>query len=449
MANIKVRDLADTTTISSDNQIMVLTNDPINLVQNITVGNFNQNIISTDADNGIEQGSDGGLYVDNADSGVTAGIYQYPQNLVVNEKGQITSVESASPAAVPIATTSQAGIVKPDGSTITVLSDGTISAAVAASRNIGEIVASTIPLTDAGLHLLDGTQLSGDGIYSAFVDYIGDLYDSGDYDDIFETEANWQTAVTTYGVCGKFVYTAASGNDPATVRLPLIEGFTEATIDPTELGALTQAGLPNITGSTYSRSPVIGSSGAFSYDGSVYNHYSSDVGGTSNYLNFDASRSSSIYGNSNTVQPQSIKVLYYIVVATSTKTDIQVDIDEITTDLNAKVDKSQLVETDVVIEMYQSDTSWYRLYNSGWCEQGGRIVNSTDGGTSVALLKPYRDTSYTITTSGYITTNTGTASNNGAAKVAATYSNITTTGFILYKQSTQPQADWRTGGYVS
>lgn len=69
-----------------------------------------------------------------------------------------------------------------------------------ASRNIGEIVASTIPLTDAGLHLLDGTQLSGSGIYSAFVDYIGNLYDSGDYDDIFETEANWQTAVTTYGV---------------------------------------------------------------------------------------------------------------------------------------------------------------------------------------------------------------------------------------------------------
>ena len=46
------------------------------------------------------------------------------------------------------------------------------------SRNIGEIVQSTIPLTDAGLHLLDGTRLSGDGIYKSFVDYMAELYDN-------------------------------------------------------------------------------------------------------------------------------------------------------------------------------------------------------------------------------------------------------------------------------
>lgn len=45
-------------------------------------------------------------------------------------------------------------------------------------RNIGEIVSSTIPLTDAGLHLLDGALIQGDGIYSAFVDYIADLYNT-------------------------------------------------------------------------------------------------------------------------------------------------------------------------------------------------------------------------------------------------------------------------------
>lgn len=44
------------------------------------------------------------------------------------------------------------------------------------SRNIGEIVASTVPLTDAGLHLLDGALISGSGSYSAFVDYMADLY---------------------------------------------------------------------------------------------------------------------------------------------------------------------------------------------------------------------------------------------------------------------------------
>ena len=31
-------------------------------------------------------------------------------------------------------------------------------------RNIGEIVASPLPLTDAGLHLLDGSLIQGGGI---------------------------------------------------------------------------------------------------------------------------------------------------------------------------------------------------------------------------------------------------------------------------------------------
>lgn len=606
MANIKVRDLADTTTISSDNQIMVLTNDPINLVQNITVGNFNQNIISTDADNGIEQGSDGGLYVDNADSGVTAGTYQYPQNLVVNEKGQITSVESGSPAAVPIATTSQAGIVKPDGSTITVLSDGTISAAAAASRNVGEIVASTIPLTDAGLHLLDGTVIQGSGIYSAFVDYMAELYgDVGEgyyiewtqpvlsangtvggdsfavlasseeqyssepyrafeaFDNnsstywrsaggtkwlefynpqplkvtnlqyanyynyptegnvqgsnngvdwttlttwtnnslstfnidlssntnaytyyrvnitntsdgadstihcvqlnitaqqyvapegvpnYFCTEAEWQQSVTDYGVCGKFVYDSANN----TVRLPLYN--SKIYTGGGEVPVIGNGKALGITNGTKS-----GGLGVCSYDWSnpqVQQNAYNPVGTSSTLSSFTVNQAIGVVSegaNSGIIADlseitTSLDGYYYIVVATSTKTDIQVDIDEIATDLNEKVDKSQLVDADVVVERYQSGTSWYRLYNSGWCEQGGRIANSTDGGTSITLLKPYRDTLYTITTSGYITTNTGSTSNNGAAKAAATCSNITTTGFVLYKQSTQPQADWRTCGYVS
>ena len=36
-------------------------------------------------------------------------------------------------------------------------------------RNIGEVITSLIPLDDAGLHLLDGTKLSGSGIYEGFI----------------------------------------------------------------------------------------------------------------------------------------------------------------------------------------------------------------------------------------------------------------------------------------
>ena len=258
-----------------------------------------------------------------------------------------------------------------------------------ASPNIGEIVASTIPLTDAGLHLLDGTQLSGSGIYSAFVDYIGDLYDSGDYTDIFETEANWQTAVTTYGVCGKFVYDSVNN----TVRLPLITGFTEGTITPSTLGDLTEAGLPNITGAVQG----IKSAGDTAINSALYKsgyNYDGNVSTSSQQfktLSLDASLSNPIYGNSTTVQPQSIKVLYYIVVATSTKTDIQVDIDEIATDLNGKVDKSSLVELDlqeavVCTEMYVNGTTWWEVYSNGYCRQGDKAPNNNP--YTAILLKP-------------------------------------------------------------
>ena len=201
-------------------------------------------------------------------------------------------------------------------------------------RNIGEIVASTIPLTDAGLHLLDGSLLSS-GSYADFVDYIASLYNSGDYTAIFDTEANWQTAVTTYGVCGKFVYDSVNG----TVRLPKINGFIEGTLDATKLGDLVQAGLPNITGTagaTYTG--FENTSDCFTVNSSTRTVATGSSGSFPSLLLFDASLSNPIYGNSNTVQPQSIKILYYICIATTTKTQIEVDIDEVVTDLNGKAD---------------------------------------------------------------------------------------------------------------
>lgn len=234
-----------------------------------------------------------------------------------------------------------------------------------ASRNIGEIVASTIPLTDAGLHLLDGALIQGSGSYSAFVDYIAGLVT--DYPDLFETEANWQTAVTTYGVCGKFVYDSVAN----TVRLPKITGILEGTTDVTALGDLVEAGLPNITGAfngnqlydrgnnmTQQEQPV--ATGAFEVGGSSSKGTPSSNPDYQQWgFNFDASRSSSIYGNSSTVQPQTIKVLYYIVIATSTKTSIEVDIDEIATDLNGKADRDG---SNMVASVKNFDGQWVESY---------------------------------------------------------------------------------------
>ena len=245
-------------------------------------------------------------------------------------------------------------------------------------RAIGEIVPSILPLTDAGLHLLDGALISGSGMYSTFVTYIAGLVSS--YPNLFVTESAWQTSVTTYGVCGKFVYDSTNN----TVRLPKITGIMEGTIDATALGDLVEAGLPNITGGWFSYSYSSGStSGAV--EKTTYSTKVLNGGNTTgfNYEEFslDASRSSSAYGNATTVQPQTIKGFYYIVVANSTKTEIEVDIDEISTDVNGKAD------TDLSnVTAAGSSTA------AGWAMPSSTYVNLTlgaSGGTYTAPANGY------------------------------------------------------------
>lgn len=102
--------------------------------------------------------------------------------------------------------------------------------------------------------------------------------------------------------------TYGTPNDSNNFVLPDFRGRT--VWGATEFGYI-DAGLPNITGALYS---VRGSDGLSYATGALYN-----VAGANNGCNsgsvasckdiwFDASRSSSIYGKSSTVQPPSVKV---------------------------------------------------------------------------------------------------------------------------------------------
>ena len=50
---------------------------------------------------------------------------------------------------------------------------------------------------------------------------------------------------------------------------------------------------------------------------------------------------------------------------------------------------------DFVVESYQNGTNWYRLYKSGWVEQGGIANNMASGIASVTFLKQFSNTDYT------------------------------------------------------
>lgn len=152
---------------------------------------------------------------------------------------------------------------------------------------------------------------------------------------LFVTEEQWQMSVANYGVCGKFVHSESG------VRLPKVTGFVEGTLDSAALGDLVEAGLPNIVGSVTRIFTTAGAtaSDAFSL---LSETTGAQTGGGSGIkqLSFSAKDSNPIYGNSTTVQPQAIKGYLYIVLATTTKTNVQVNIDNIATDLNGKADRS-------------------------------------------------------------------------------------------------------------
>lgn len=328
------------------------------------------------------------------------------------------------------------------------------------SRNIGEIVASTIPINEAGLHLLDGALISSTGSYAKFVNHIAGLYNqtgpssvtycawsAGSFGTLYTTsstpsvgdatyaynngvmsdnnqpitnigsdwigiwtsspasvaieydrtsssdvtltvqtpppyfcsESDWQSSVSTYGVCGKFVYDSVNN----TVRLPKITGFTEGTIDVTALGDLIEAGLPNITGRIgnfdvwgFGGAAIRNVEGAFGSYGRQNNLQKSvntqSITGGNDYrtADFNASRSSSIYGNSTTVQPQAIKVLYYIVIASSITNELNLDVADM-----ADKDFSNIASTGTSLA-------------SGWSMPSSRYDDLTPGASGSIYQMP-------------------------------------------------------------
>lgn len=118
---------------------------------------------------------------------------------------------------------------------------------------------------------------------------------------------------------------------------------------------------------------------------------------------------------------------------------------------DANVIAASQVLTDVanlkahsIVETYVNGTSWYRLYSDGWCEQGGKPVGTNSSQISVNLLKPYKDTNYTIL-NGFANTS-GTTTRNDPIVI----NNITTSGFAMVIQtSSQMYLFWQASGYIA
>ncbi len=165
------------------------------------------------------------------------------------------------------------------------------------------------------------------------------------------------------------------GNGETTFNLPdLIDRFAEGSHRP---GRKLEAGLPNISGgmSPTGLTSVSNTYGAFYNELSNTTDYRSDVReGYGVRWGFNASRSSSIYGASQTVQPAALTLLPCIKAFDVATNPGLVDVTVLANELSGKLDKLiGGVTVKYINETYNDGLNWYRKWSDGWIEQGGMI----------------------------------------------------------------------------
>ena len=230
---------------------------------------------------------------------------------------------------------------------------------------------------------------------------------------------DYEAELSTYGQCGAFCIVqgtdAQTGNLKWYVRLPLVNGFIQGVGSGSDRGTTVGAGLPNITGNANNYPTLSGSGwdGGALYGGTAVNADIS-VASSASYkriaINLDASRANSIYGNSNTVQPPAIKYNYCIQVFNSATTLSTQESAQIATTLQGKADVNlgnlaahtaidANCPVDYIIKRGTGTDTWYRIWKSGWVEQGGQCKGTNaSANTTVTVAFPvaFADTKYCI-----------------------------------------------------
>lgn len=254
-------------------------------------------------------------------------------------------------------------------------------------------------------------------------------------------KATWNSIKAENGVVGAF---AIEGND---VTLPFVVGATLWGAESGGIGKGIPAGLPNITG----EGRGVGADNSYlgAFDSEVYS--SSGAGGysgsNSHLFSFDASRSNPIYGNSDTVQPRAMAVSWCIQVYNTASPLSTQDSSYLASQMQnkAQLDLANVVSSvDFVVDSWNDDNgNWYRKYRSGWCEQGGRIEQtSSNTWLTVTFMVEMQDTNYfpakmPISNSSAETT----------VRAIAAY-NLTTISMEMFVVSVSLYTHWKISGYA-
>jgi hypothetical protein len=214
-----------------------------------------------------------------------------------------------------------------------------------------------------------------------------------------KTESEWQSiARANGGYCPYY----SQGDGSTTFRTPKFAPFVQVVIASGDVGKYHYPGLPNIKGSlnpigqeensalptgAFSKASGRCMTGSHFYDGKgVYE--------------FNASRYNSIFGNSNTVQPESHGWMICVVVAGQATNLGSVDVSNVMSAVAQVQADVENIQANVpprssvyVKEIWKSGTEWRRIFSDGWIEQGG-ILKGNSG--TVSFHKGFSNTDYTF-----------------------------------------------------
>lgn len=258
--------------------------------------------------------------------------------------------------------------------------DGTCSWADVAAVPIGMIFPFASNVPPAGAYLLNGQTISScQTLYPQFWEWVCAEATAGRLRTV-EDNAAYDAELNAKGNCGAFVLNA--GGTAGAVRLPSVEyGFVMGAPGP-QIGQTLAAGLPNITGS-------IGAKQFTAYgegwgEGAFYaeNPSGDSAGGGScgktTVFYLDASRSSSVYGNSSTVQPASVRFVYCIQVYHATSSLSEQQAAQLSAEMQLKADTSLSNLTDngirAVRGVFSAQPSGYAWLPSGMIIQWGETA---------------------------------------------------------------------------
>lgn len=262
-----------------------------------------------------------------------------------------------------------------------------------AGKSVGEVFwsqSSSAADNPGALPLFTGeTIANADSVYPDFYVWVAN------HADLQISAADYSTAITTYGECPKYVIDTVN----KTIRLPLLKHYIK-NANTTDGITQAEAGLPNITGDIDIGGAGFASASATSALQRNLTDSRSGQGGSGSSIGlaFDASKSNSVYGNSVTVTPSHTTLFPWVCAYNAAVEASVAQAAEFQDALTGKVDLATGVsqaDVDYVIETYTSGTSWYRVYKSGWCEQGGRFQSNDGNDTQVVFLKAFADTNYT------------------------------------------------------